>query len=120
MKTLLTLILLSISFVTLADDGLIPYKILQKEAVSNIKVVFDVEVPLINKRLPNEEELGKLSNYLVSKEPPRERFFVTFYLPHMKRNAGAFATAHHDPKMKVEILKYMLIQYPEYKKFAKE
>lgn len=97
---------------------MISFKVLKREAVLNSKVVIDVEVPLVNKRLPNEEELGKISTYLVGKEPTRERSFVTFYLPHMKRDAGAFATAHHNPEMKVEVLPEMLFQYPEYKKFA--
>jgi hypothetical protein len=75
-------------------------------------------VPLVNKRLPNKEELGKISTYLVGKEPTRERSFVLFYLPHMNRDKGAFATAHHNPDMKVEILPEMLFQYPKYKKFV--
>ncbi len=119
MKILFTFILLSLSFSAFSSDELIPYKVLKRESVLNIKVVIDVEVPLVNKRLPNEEELGKISSYLVGKEPPREKSFVTFYLPHMKRDAGAFATAHHNPDMKVEILPEMLFQYPEYKKFVK-
>jgi hypothetical protein len=119
MRTFLALILLGFSVSAFSGEEFIPYKILKREAVLDIKVVFDVEVPLVNKRLPNAEDLGKISKYLVSKEPKRERSFVMFFLPHMKRDSGAFATAHHNPGMKVEILDYMLFQYPEYRKFVK-
>lgn len=119
MKMLPAFILLTLSFAAFSEDALIPYKVLKREATSNIKVVFEVEVPLVNKQLPKAEELGKISKYLVAKEPPRERSFVLFYLPRMKRNAGAFATAHHNPEMKVELLPGTLFQYPEYRKFVK-
>jgi hypothetical protein len=119
MKILFTFILLSLSFAAFSDDSLIPYKILKREATLDIKVVFEIEVPLVHKQLPNADELGKISNYLVAKEPTRERSFVLFFLPRMKRDSGAFATAHHNPGMKVEIRTEMLIQYPEYKKFVK-
>lgn len=116
MKTLFALALLSLSFAAFSEDALIPYKIIKKEATLDIKVVFEVEVPLVHKRLPNADELGKISTHLVSKEPKRERAFVFFYLPRMKRDAGAFATAHHNPEMKVEILPQMLFQLKVFSK----
>ena len=40
------------------------------------------------------------------------------YLPGMQVGAGAFATANHNPNLKVNIMKFMLFRYPQYKKFA--
>ncbi len=103
-----------------SDEYLIPYKILNQSELAHHKVSFDVEVPLINGRLPTESELGDLSNYLVGKTSKHTRSFVVFYLPNMILDAGAFATAHHNPVMKVEILDFMLLYYPEYTKFYKK
>ena len=97
---------------------LILYEIVNKSEMATIKLSIDVQVPLINGRLPNQKELGALSNYLVSKERKHERSFVSFYLPNMRVGEGAYATAHHNPDMKVNIMKFMLAQYPEYKNFS--
>lgn len=99
------------------SESLIPYKILKKSELSSIKLLLDVEVPIVNGRLPNEKELGALSKYLVSKERKHKKSFVSFYLPNMEVGSGAYATAHHTPKMKVVIMKITLYQYPEYEKF---
>jgi hypothetical protein len=100
------------------SKDLIPYKILKRQELSTIKLSLDVEVPLVQGRLPNENEIAALSNYLVSKERKHQRSFVMIYLPDMEVGAGAFATASHNPNLKVNIMKFMLFRYPQYKKFA--
>ena len=99
-------------------NGLIPYIVLDKSELRNIKLSIDVEVLLVGGRLPNETELGALSKHLVSQVDPHERSFITFYLPEMKVGEGAFATAHHNPDMEVNIRIFTLIQYPKYKMFV--
>ena len=108
---------LFVTFASANSEKTIPYKILHKEELRNIKLSIDVQVPLIDGRLPNKKELGQLSEYLVSKERKHERVFVSFFLPGMQLGAGAFATAHHNPTMQVKILDMMLFQYPQYRKF---
>ena len=100
-----------------ADDSLIAHKVLQRSELGRVKLSLDVEVSLIDGRLPTEAELATISNVLVSQERTHERSFVTFYLPGMKIGHGAFATAHHNPDMEVNILMFMLNNYPEYEKF---
>ena len=117
MKTIITFLLLGLMFPAFASDILIPYKIIEKTELSTMKLSIDVEVPLVNGRLPNEKELGALSKHLVNKESKHDRSFVTYYLPNMKVGAGAYATAHHNFKMEVNIMKFMLFDYPEYKRF---
>lgn len=102
---------------THAEDKLIPYKIIDKITLSNIKLSFDIEVPLMNGRLPNEKELSSISSHLVKSESTKyEKSFIAFYLPGMEINAGAYATAHHNPNIKVNIMPFMLMRYPEYQK----
>ncbi len=99
-------------------DGLIPFKIWNREEVGSAKVSFDVAVPIIDDRLPTKQELGSISKYLVSNESKHDQSFVSFYLPEMQVGAGAFATAHHNPNMEVVVNTIMLYAYREYRKFA--
>ena len=101
-----------------ADDSLIPYKALKRSELGSMKLSLDVEVPLINEKLPTKKELGSLSEYLVNKEEAHDKTFVLFYLPGMELGAGAYASAHHNPDMQVKIMKFNLLRYPEYQKFA--
>lgn len=96
---------------------MIPHKIIKKEDIVLIKLSLDVEVDIINGSLPNEQELGELSDYLISKEKNHNVSFVCFYLPGMELDSGAYATAHHNPKMNVEIMEFMLCDYPQYQNF---
>ncbi|MCP8687732.1 hypothetical protein [Marinobacterium sedimentorum] len=99
---------------SLASGDLIPYQVLERSELGSIKLSLTVEVPLVDGRLPNEQEIGAISEHLVDEEPIHQRSFVVFYLPGMTPGAGAFATAHHNPDMEVQILDYMLMQYPQY------
>lgn len=101
-----------------ATDSLISHSIVDREELGSKKLSLTVEVPLIGDRLPTEAELGDLSKHLVGLEQSHDRTFVTFYLPDMEHGAGAFATAHHNPKLEIKILHYMLGQYRKYARFA--
>jgi len=117
-RTIVFLLSAGFSLLTIAAENLIPYKILNRSEMAHYKVSYDIEVPIVGNRLPNEKELGAISTYLVSKEKVHDNSFVLFYLPGMKLGAGAYATAHHQPEMKVVIMKFMLSQYPEYRQYA--
>ncbi len=99
---------------------IISYKVIKKDELRSIKLSFDIEVNLVNGRLPNKQELGELSNYLISKEKSHDRTFVVFYLPGMEVDSGGYATAHHNPKMEVEIMEFILYDYPEYQKLCRD
>lgn len=88
-----------------APVDLIDYTIAHREEFHEFKISFDVRVPLVNGRLPTTDELGAISKHLRSQEKKHDRMFVCFYLPGMKVDSGAFATAHHDPNLEVKILR---------------
>ena len=100
--------------------NLISHKILNRSEMSTFKVSYDIEVPLINNKLPTAEQLGAISNHLISKERNHDKSFVLFYLPRMKMDHGAYASAHHMPTMQVKIMDYSLIDYSEYHHFIPE
>jgi len=79
------------------ESSLIPHRIIKREDYLNYKVSYDIEVGVVGGRLPTADELAAISNNLRSKEQKYERVFVCFYLPGMKVDTGAFATAHHNP-----------------------
>lgn len=85
------------------DRSLIPYTIITRDEVQPFKVSFDIRVDLVDGRLPTAEELGAISMFLYSQEKKHDRTFVAFFLPKMVPGMGAFATAHHDPEMRVVI-----------------
>lgn len=97
-----------------ADVPSIPYEVIQRSEMGSTKLSMDVEVPLVDGQLPTADQIGEVSAYLVSREGEHERTFVNIYLPGMKVGGGAYATAHHTPEMRVQIMDYMLMQYPEY------
>ena len=103
--TVFCLLYAVLNTVALAESKkLIPYEIIKREEMGSIKVLLSIRVKLVNGRLPTKEELGAISQYLYSKERRRhERTFVFFSLPGMVLGTGAFATAHHTPKMVVQI-----------------
>ena len=111
-------LLLFLFAVAFAADELIPYAILNESELGSTKLSLDIEVPLIEERLPTAEELGAVSQHLLKQSSKHDRTFVSFYLPGMEVGAGAYATAHHDPEMEVKIQKFMLFAYPEYEEYA--
>lgn len=85
-----------------ASDGnleLIPYEVVNRDDSPPFKVSYDIKVNAVNGRLPTKEELKHISNHLRSQEEDYERMFVLFYLPGMKMDSGAYATAHHTPRL---------------------
>ncbi len=101
------------------EQTLIAHKVLNRSELGQIKLSLDIEVPLVNGRLPSKRELTDLSRHLVSKERAYDRTFVLFYLPGMELGKGAFATAHHNPSLEeASFSLYSLVQYSEYEKFA--
>jgi len=106
--------LLMASTQAIAADSTIPYEVIKRDELGSIKLSIDVQVPLVDGRLPNTDELGAVSEHLVATSGEYDRTFVSFYLPDMKVGAGAFATAHHNPDMQVQIQDFMLMQYPQY------
>lgn len=99
---------------------LISYKVLSRSELSTFKVSYNIEVPLVNNKLPTAKQMGDISNYLISKEPLHEKSFVIFLLPQMVVGNGAYASAHHTPEMKVEIMEQFLFGYEEYHHFIPE
>ncbi|MCP4161200.1 MAG: hypothetical protein GY760_14090 [Deltaproteobacteria bacterium] len=82
-----------------------PYKAINKET-SNNKASYDVEVDLVQNRLPNESELKNIALEIKEDSGPVNNLFICFYLPGMKINAGAYATGH---QCNIEIQEYMLL-----------
>ena len=95
-------------------------KTLKKETLLKIKFSIDVEINLVNGELPSIQIISRESNKIAGAHPGFEVYFICFYLPGMKLDAGAFATAHHNPKLKVNILDFVLSNYPEYSKLLEE
>lgn len=111
-------LLLGLYTTVFAENELIPYEILKRSEMGSAKLSLDIEVPLIEERLPTAEEFGAISQHLVEQSSGHERTFISFYLPGMEVGAGAYATAHHNPGMEVKIQKFMLFAYPKYEKYA--
>lgn len=93
---------------------LIPFTVLERTERGTIKVSYTVLVEPVGDRLPNEAELAAVSRGLRARDPRHERMFVLFYLPGMDRDSwGAFATAHHEPDLRVQINEDLLrAKYP--------
>jgi hypothetical protein len=106
-----------------SETKTLPYKVLKKESMGSVKASYDIQVDLVKengkKRLPNEAELKAVSEEIKAKEKNTQKVFVLFYLPGMKLDEGAFAKAHHDPDLSVQIMEYMLFG-TNYEKFIKK
>lgn len=88
---------------TLNKSDLIPYTVINRDEYLPHKVSFDIRVDKVAGEFPTEEQLADISIYFRDMEKPHERTFVCFYLPGMTVDAGAWATAHFDPDLKVWI-----------------
>lgn len=93
----------------------IPYRIIDVQEVPKHKMSYKILVGLANNTLPDEFELAKISNRLHSED--HENTFVEFYLPGMEIGDGAFATAHHNPKLNVIVNDWALPE--QYKHLTK-
>lgn len=90
---------------------IISHQILNKSESGSKKLLLNVQVDLIDGRLPNETELEELSNYLVRKEKKRDSISIYFYLPGTKLGSEAFASVNHNPEKKVKIMKYIFLKH---------
>ncbi len=86
----------------------IPYGIIKRSEMGTAKASYNLRVDLVGGRLPTKDELGAISRHLRDFNKRYERLFVTFYLPDMVVDDGAFAPAHHNPDLKVIIQPFML------------
>ncbi|MDZ4688498.1 MAG: hypothetical protein SH850_25775 [Planctomycetaceae bacterium] len=82
------------------DD--VDYEIVDRYAVPKTKLSLDIR---LNRRV-SSEILKSIAEKTYESEHGRsyERVFLTFYLPGMEVDAGAWATAIFDPKLKVKII----------------
>jgi hypothetical protein len=90
---------------------IIPHKILNKSESGSEKYLLNVQVDLIDGRLPNKTELEELSKYLARKEKKQDSISIHFYLPGTKLGSDAYASVNYKPEKKVKIMKYILFQH---------
>jgi hypothetical protein len=91
--------------------GIIAHKILNKSESGSGNLSIDVQVDLINGRIPNKTELDKLSKHLAEKERDHESISILFHLPDTGSESEAYASANHKHKKKEKIIQYILLQY---------
>ena len=76
----------------------INYSVIQYTDCLRERISYDIRVSLVDGRLPTKEQLAAVSKEILEWRGKRyKRIFVCFYLPGMELDAGAFATAHHNP-----------------------
>ena len=99
-------------------ESLVPHRVLKRVETSAQKVSIGVEVPLVNKQLPTQQQLESLCRSLANEETPRRKnVSLVFYLPGMILGAGGFATGHVDSRVSVELQLSNLRSYPQYQRF---
>ncbi len=77
------------------------------------KLSVDLEIGLVNKRLPSKEEIAAVSNVVLVNYPKARMTWVGYFLPRMPSNSGYYATDHRAPHSEgVKILDYMLFNTP--------
>ena len=91
--------------VSIVHGGTIPdnldYKVVVQDRIPGAKLSLHVELS----RKVSEDTLRTIALKLKSDESSRyERIFITYSLPGMTPGAGAWATTHFNPTLKVEIL----------------
>ena len=82
------------------------YKVLGKTSCVDERVSYDIEINLVDGRLPTKEELIEVAKKLRSSK--HKRTFICFYLPRMVVDAGAFATVHYTPELKARVMTFHL------------
>lgn len=79
----------------------VSYSVLTTRTIPSIKRSLEVR---LNKKVP-EEILRRIAQKLKSDgSRDYDRTFITYYLPGMKVGAGAWATSHFDPALRIQIL----------------
>ena len=93
------------------------YKVITADRLGTIKCSLTVR---LTKKIP-EEKLRKLAIELRDKELKKyDRMFITYYLPGMDVGAGAWATTHFNPNLKVNILGLTKEEFQKKSKPSKE
>jgi len=91
--------------------GIIAHKILNKSESGSGNLSMDVQVELINGRIPKKTELDELSKHLAEKEREHESISILFHIPDTASGSDAYATANHKHKKKEKIIQYILLQH---------
>lgn len=79
----------------------ITYSIIKTDTLRGIKRSLEIR---LNRKV-SEEVLRSIALELKRQDPRKyERTFIAYYLPDMKMGAGAWATTHFNPDLKIEIL----------------
>jgi len=97
--------------VSAETKGIIAHKILNKSESGSGNLSIDVQVDLINGRIPNETELDELSIHLAAKEREYESISILFHLPDTGSGSNAYASANHKHKKKEKMIQYILLQH---------
>lgn len=86
------------------------YEVLSAETAGIEKLSVDVVIS----RPIEKQELSRTARtiYKALKGPRFKRIFVTWYLPGMEVGAGAWATTHFNPFLKITIMTWMLEHNP--------
>ena len=75
------------------------YEIIEKSSLHKIKLSIDIR---LEREVP-ESFLRKFALKLREDEPVKyDRIFILYYLPGMEIDAGAWASSHFNPNLKVE------------------
>jgi hypothetical protein len=118
-KRLIFLIAIFLSFEAMAESikvsGVdVSYKIRDSQYNRPFnKLSLEIEVSLVNGRLPSKQELQAISNKVLKTQPNANMKWVTFLLPKMKSGHGAYATDHRTPQPEgVKIMEFMLYNTP--------
>lgn len=106
------------------DVQLVPYRVVDESRLHDAKQTFDVEVQLVDGRLPTEKELGDVALHLVKSARRADIAFVSFYLPDQwadRETTGlVYASTRHDPGMQITVNAFSLMDYPQYRDLASE
>lgn len=126
MKALITSIVMAVASTVSHSDTLsvgqsiVEYDVRNSQFNSAVsKLNLDIEVSLVDERLPTKRELKAVSDLVLPSQPNAKTKWVFFFLPEMESGSGAYATDHRAPEPEgIKIIKYMLINTP-YKHLVK-
>ncbi len=105
-------IIIAISLPVICEaTQVISHKILNVSKSGPDEILLNVEIDLIDGRLPNKHELEDLSTYLVKKEKKQDSISIHYYLPGTDQESDIIASASHDPKIKERLLKLIFFQH---------
>lgn len=91
--------------------GIIAHKIINKSESEAGILSIDVQVNLINGRIPNKNEIDELSEYLAGQEKEHESIKILFYLPDRESESDIYASANYNPEHKAKIVRFIFLQH---------